>query len=112
MKIGVAKEAAKGEKRVAIVADSIKRLAAKKIEVAVEKGAGAESFVSDAEYTAAGAKIEDSRDALIASCDALLQIRVPTLEQIAKLKEGQLFISLLYPLVNEPLVKAFAERKV
>src|SRR5262245_21096981 len=106
MRIAVLKETTPGEKRVALVADSVKRLAAKKIEVTVEAGAGAASFVSDDDYRAAGASVEPSREALLANADAVLKIRVPTEDEIGQLKEGSAFVSLLYPLVNTALVKA------
>jgi NAD(P) transhydrogenase subunit alpha len=112
MKIAVLKETYSGEKRVAIVPDSIKRLAAKKLEVAIEAGAGVGSEASDADYKSAGASVEDTRDKLLGGADLTLKIRVPTLEEVKALKEGSVFVSLLYPLVNLELVKALAERKV
>ena len=53
MRIAVRKEGAAGERRVSIVPESVKRLAAKKIETSVEAGAGASAFASDEEYGAA-----------------------------------------------------------
>ena len=59
MKIGVPKETAEGERRVALVPDVIKALTAKGIEVAVEPGAGEGASHPDSEYTDAGAKVGD-----------------------------------------------------
>src|SRR5579863_2725964 len=112
MKIGVRKETAPGERRVAIMPDSVKRLAAKKIEVAVESGAGVGSFVSDDEYRAAGASIEATPEALFAAVDLVLQIRPPSPETVFELREGSALVSLLYPLVSADTVKALAARKV
>ena len=57
MKIGVPKETAEGERRVALVPDVVKALTAKEIEVAVEPGAGEGASHPDSEYTDAGAKV-------------------------------------------------------
>jgi NAD(P) transhydrogenase subunit alpha len=112
MRIAVHKETAPDEKRVAVVPESIKRLASKKIDVSVEAGAGAASFASDDEYRAAGARVDSSKEALFADADAVVQIRPPSLQEIASLREGTTLVSLLYPLVSLELVRALAARKV
>jgi NAD(P) transhydrogenase subunit alpha len=112
MRIAVRQEKGPGEKRVAIVPESIKRLTAKKIDVSVESGAGAAAFASDDEYRTAGARVDSSAAAVLADADALVQIRPPTLEQIKELKEGSTLVSLLYPLVSPEIVRALAVRKV
>jgi H+-translocating NAD(P) transhydrogenase subunit alpha len=112
MRIAVRKEPAPGERRVAIVPESVKRLSAKKIEVSVETNAGTGSGATDDEYSAAGARVDKSFEAVLANADALVQIRPPTNEDIRKLKEGATLISLLYPLGSPELVRALAARKV
>jgi NAD(P) transhydrogenase subunit alpha len=112
MRIAVRKEAAPGERRVAIVPESIKRLAAKKIDVSVLAGAGAASFVTDDEYRAIGARVDASEDALLADADVVLQIRPPSVQDVARLKEGSTLVSMLFPLSDHALVKALAARKV
>jgi H+-translocating NAD(P) transhydrogenase subunit alpha len=112
MRIAVRKETAPGERRVAIVPESVKRLAAKKIDVSVETGAGVASGASDDEYRAVGARVDKSFDALLADADALVQIRAPTPEEVKRLKEGSVLVSLLYPLSSPEVVRALAGRKV
>jgi NAD(P) transhydrogenase subunit alpha len=112
MRIAVRKEGAAGERRVAIVPESIKRLVAKKIDVSVEAGAGALSFAADDEYRAAGARVDGSLDALLADADAVVQIRPPAPAEVKRLKEGSALVSLLFPLSDQPLVRALADRKV
>jgi NAD(P) transhydrogenase subunit alpha len=112
MRIAVRKESTAGERRVAIVPDSVKRLAAKKIEVSVETGAGAASFASDDDYRAAGARVDASLPALLADAEVVMQVRAPSLDEIKHLKEGSVLVSLLQPLVNPELVRALADRKV
>jgi H+-translocating NAD(P) transhydrogenase subunit alpha len=111
MRIAVRKEGV-GERRVAIVPDSVKRLAAKKIDVSVEAGAGSLSFAADDEYRTGGARVDASVEALLADADAVLQIRAPSIDDVKKLREGCTFVSLLYPLVDHPLVRALAARNV
>jgi NAD(P) transhydrogenase subunit alpha len=112
MRIAVRKESGAGERRVSIVPESVKRLAAKKIETSVEAGAGAAAFASDDEYKAFGARIDGTLDALLADADAVVQIRPPRIEEVARLKEGSALVSLLYPLVDHDLVRALAARKI
>jgi NAD(P) transhydrogenase subunit alpha len=111
MRIAVRKEGA-GERRVALVPESVKRLAAKKLEVSVEAGAGALAFAADDEYRSLGARVDASLDALLADADAVLQIRPPSLDDVKRLKEGSALVSLLFPLVDHALVRALAARKV
>jgi NAD(P) transhydrogenase subunit alpha len=112
MRLAVLKETFGGEKRVAIVPESVKRLAAKKIDVSVQSGAGEASYFGDDEYTGAGAAVEATTGALLAAADTVIQIRTPTVEDVGKLKEGTALVSAIYPLVNKDLVKALAARKI
>jgi H+-translocating NAD(P) transhydrogenase subunit alpha len=111
MRIAVRKEGA-GERRVAIVPDSVKRLLAKKIDVSVEAGAGAGAFAADDEYRTGGARVDASVEALLADADAVVQIRPPSIDDVKKLKEGCALVSLLYPLADHALVRALAARNV
>jgi NAD(P) transhydrogenase subunit alpha len=111
MRIAVRKEGA-GERRVAIVPDSVKRLAAKKIDVSIETAAGSRSFAADEEYRAAGARVDGALEGLLADADAVLQIRPPAIDDVKALREGSTLVSLLYPLVDHALVRALAARNV
>ena len=82
------------ERRVAIVPDSVKRLAAKKIDVSVQSGAGASSFASDAEYLGAGARVDSSAEALLSDAAAVVQIHPPRVDEVARLAEGTVLVSL------------------
>jgi len=112
MKIAVLAETASHERRVSIVPDSVKRLGQKKIEVVVEAGAGDRALSSDADYTKEGATVEASRSAAIAAADAVMRLRIPTLEEVALLEEGSTLFAPLLPLVNHELIKALAAKKV
>jgi len=109
MKVGVPRERAEGEHRVALVPESVKKLVASGVAVVVEQGAGEGSFASDDQYREAGATIADA-DAVLGA-DIVVKVAKPTLEEIAKLPPGAMLITTLQPLTNHDLVRALAERK-
>ncbi len=103
MRVGVPKETVEGERRVALVPDVVKALAAKELEVAVEAGAGEAANYSDAMYEEAGGKIGDAWGA-----DVVVKVSPPSGEELGKLKSGQVLISHLTPLTNGELSKSLA----
>ncbi len=107
MKIGVPKETAVGERRVALVPDVVKSLRRnEQVEVLVERGAGDAAGHPDAQYEAAGAELVDADAAW--GADAVLRVAVPSAEDIARLKSGQLFVSHLNPWVAAETNRALA----
>ena len=112
MRIAVPKEIEPGEARIAIVPETVKRLAKKGIEVSVESGAGEGARFADDEYKEAGATIEPSVEALLAAADVVVKVHRPTPEEIAKIREGAALVSLLYPLLNPDLVVTLAARNI
>jgi NAD(P) transhydrogenase subunit alpha len=112
MKIGIPKETAPGEKRVALIPETVKKLAAKKIETVVETGAGMASSFSDAEYQTAGATIAASLEDLVSKSDAIIKVVRPNDAELAALKEGIALVSLQYPLSSPDFVKATASKKL
>jgi H+-translocating NAD(P) transhydrogenase subunit alpha len=112
MRIGIPKETAPGERRVALIPETVKKLAAKKIETVVETGAGMASSFSDDEYKTAGATIASSTEDLIAASDAIIKIVRPSDAELAKLKEGTALVCLQYPLSSPDFVKAAASKKL
>ncbi len=101
MQITVLKETESGESRVALTPESVKKLVAMKVSVAVESGAGVESGASDADYEAAGATISGDRGALLGGADLWTCVARPAAEDVAKLKQGAAVIGFLRPL-DEP----------
>jgi NAD(P) transhydrogenase subunit alpha len=112
MKVAVLKEPSSHERRVPIVPDSVKRLAQKKIEVVVERGAGEQALSYDADYEKEGATVAADANSAIISADTVMRLRVPSLEEVSRLKEGSTLFAPLLPLQNHELVKALAARKV
>jgi len=100
MRVGVPKENAEGERRVALVPEAVAKLNG--FEVVVEKGAGIGAEHSDEEYTEAGAQIvpDPWKDV-----EAVVKVAPPTEEELAKLGSGQLLISFLQPLTDTARVE-------
>ena len=108
MRISVLKETSEGERRVALVPDSVKRLVAKKIEVTIERGAGVGACFSDAEYQSAGAAIAADARAAVEGASAVLKVQPPTPEELALLPRGTTLISLMFPLARGEAIEAAA----
>jgi NAD(P) transhydrogenase subunit alpha len=93
MLIAVPKEIREGEKRVALVPDVINKLTRLGLDVVIESGAGLHSQASDAEFVAAGAKVESGD--VLKNADVVLSVQPLTPAQMATLKNGAVTISFL-----------------
>ena len=107
MKIALFKESRPGETRVALTPDAVKTLVADGWSVDVESGAGQLAHFEDESYRRAGATIVDA-----ATGDVNLRVNAPTLEEVARVKEGSLHLSFLSPLLSLDVVKALNDRNV
>ena len=107
MKVGVARETAPGERRVALVPDALAKLTAAGLEILVEKGAGTGALIPDAAYAAAGAKVV-STDDLYQQADVVLRVQKPTPEEARRLRKGQAVVGLLQPLLDPGLMQKLA----
>ena len=103
MKIGVPRETARGERRVALIPDVVKSIRDKGLEVVVEAGAGEEAGHPDDEYAEAGAEIGDPWGA-----DVVVHVAVPSAEEIGRLRSGQVLIGHLAPLTSSETNNALA----
>ncbi len=111
MKVGVAKETAPGERRVALVPETLGKLKAAGLEILVEHGAGAGASIPDDAYADAGATVVTT-DALYADADAILRVAKPSASEVARLRSGQALLGLLAPLIDPATAKALADRGV
>jgi NAD(P) transhydrogenase subunit alpha len=96
--LGILKELAPGETRVALVPESLKSLLAQGITVTVESGAGNLAGASDDAYTAAGATVTADRSFILSEADLLPVVNAPGAADQALLKSGALVIGFLRPL--------------
>src|SRR5438128_4850883 len=108
MKVGVPHETAAGERRVALIPDTVKRLTGGGFEVAVERGAGEAASFPDPDYAQAGATLVD--DAY--SADALVKVQPPSADEAARLRGGQILIGFLQPLTDREGIDRLSARGV
>jgi len=104
--IGACKETEKNEKRVAITPEGVKRLSDSGAMLLIESGAGVASSYSDQDYRDAGAKIAESREEVLKTCDILLAVQAPAISDLEIMKSGSTLISFIWPLQNADYVEA------
>lgn len=112
MKIAVPRESEAVETRVAATPDTVKKLIALGATVSVEKGAGTNSRIPDADFEAAGATIAADTAATLADADVVLKVRRPNADELKAMKKGALVIATMDPHGNEGDVKAMAKAGV
>jgi H+-translocating NAD(P) transhydrogenase subunit alpha len=112
MRIGAPEESGNAERRVALIPETVKRLAKMGLETSIQAGAGRRAGFSDAEYAEAGAKVCADGAALVSSVDLLVQIQPPTSQEISRLRPGMTLVTLLSPLLELKRVMALRDRKV
>ena len=111
MQIVVLKENLEGEKRAALVSETIKKLVAVGNEVFVENGAGISANISDEDYKAAGAKISDRAD-LLQKAEILTAINRPDDDVLKKLNKDAIVIALLRPLDEPEKLQTFVDNQL
>ncbi|HXP36147.1 MAG TPA: Re/Si-specific NAD(P)(+) transhydrogenase subunit alpha [Solirubrobacteraceae bacterium] len=108
MRIGVPKETAGGEHRVALVPEVVSKLKAKGLDVVVQNGAGTDALVPDAAFAEAGAELSADAGEIWGS-DVVVTIAPPDPEQIRSLGQGSILIGFLAPLSSPQTTKALAD---
>jgi H+-translocating NAD(P) transhydrogenase subunit alpha len=109
MRVGVPKESAPGERRVALVPESVSRLAAAGTEVTIETGAGAAAGYSDEAYGEAGASIAGDP---YSGAELIARVRKPGSDELARLASGVALVGFLEPLSDADGIERLAERGV
>jgi NAD(P) transhydrogenase subunit alpha len=97
MKMGVPRETAPDERRVALVPEVASRLTGSGFDVVVEHGAGDRASATDAGYEEAGATLAD---AVIGQVEAVVMVQKPSPGQVAEMREGDMLIAFLQPLTD------------
>jgi NAD(P) transhydrogenase subunit alpha len=111
MRIGVPKETAAGENRVALVPEVISKLTAKGLDVVVQAGAGAQALLPDASFTEAGARVVADA-AEVWGSDLVVVIAPPDASQIQSLAPGSVLVGFLAPLSSPATTRALADARV
>ena len=110
MRIGVPKETAAGEHRVALVPEVVSKLKAKGLDVVVQAGAGADALLPDSAFAAAGAQMTGDA-AEVWGADVVVTIAPPDAQAIRGLGSGSILIGFLAPLTSPQTTRALADAK-
>ena len=111
MKVGLVKERAPNERRVALVPDALKPLLGAGVEVLVERGAGDGAAIPDDAYSDAGAQVAPTDD-VYKQADVIVRVQKPDAADVSALREGQTVVGLLQPLIDPQLMAELAKKKV
>ncbi|MDQ3044987.1 MAG: Re/Si-specific NAD(P)(+) transhydrogenase subunit alpha, partial [Chloroflexota bacterium] len=115
--IGVPKETAPGERRVAMIPDAVPKLIAAGARVIVQAGAGEGAFIADEAFTEAGATLVPDAATLNNQADVILKVQAPKIggdanDEMSTYRPGTTLIAFLQPLVNHDLVNALAAGQI
>jgi NAD(P) transhydrogenase subunit alpha len=108
MRIGVPRETAAGERRVALVPEIVGKLVPGGFDVLLQRGAGEAASFPDAAYEEAGAQLVDDW----ADAEAVMKVQKPTEDEAGRLREGQVLIGFLQPLTDLEGIERLAQRGV
>jgi NAD(P) transhydrogenase subunit alpha len=109
--IGVPRETAAGEKRVATVPEVVEKLIKLGFRVAVQSGAGEAANFADDAYRAAGAEIIGDAARLWSGADIVFKVRAPSPDEVGLMRAGAILVSFLWPAQNPELMRALAARQ-
>ena len=109
MRVGVPKETAPGERRVALVPDAVSKLGGQGFEIVVERGAGQAAGFADGDYEEAGATLVDS---VWGEAEAIVKVQRPSEAEVELLRDGEVLIGFLQPLTDSEGLERLTARGV
>jgi NAD(P) transhydrogenase subunit alpha len=112
MNVAVPREAAPGERRVALTPDAVAALVKSGLQVLVERGAGQGAFHADAAYEQAGARVVADAGVLYGEAAVVLKVQKPAPDEVERLRDGTVLVSFLQALTSPDLVRRLAERRI
>ncbi len=116
MRIAVPREVAPGERRVALVPESCKKLIQAGYDIAIEAGAGDAAGIGDEKYQEVGVTVIADPAALLGSADLILEVTAPSTtadrDEVSWMRPGAIYLGSLMPLRNLGAVRALAARKI
>lgn len=110
MRIGIPKERAAGESRVAATPKTVTQLIKLGFEVAVESRAGERASFTDEMYASAGAVIVDTSE--VWQSDVIYKVNAPNEEEASRIKQGATLVSFVYPAQNPDLVQRLSQKNI
>lgn len=112
MKIAIPKERREGERRVAASPDVVKKLVGFGFDVQVEKGAGDDAAITDADFKDAGATIAKDAATALKTADLVLKVQRPEAAEVKLFKKGAVLCAHLSALTETKDVDALAKAGV
>src|SRR5881394_1536663 len=109
--IGVPRETAAGEKRVATVPEAVEKLVKLGFSVAVQSGAGDAANFADDTYRAAGAQVVPTAMDIWSKSDIVFKVRAPSADEVRQLRDGATVIGFIWPAQNPELMQQLAAKK-
>jgi len=110
--IGVARETAPGERRVALTPETCRKLVAAGATVRIERGLGSGAHIPDDAYADAGAQLAQSAADAVDDVDIVLCVQPPDAAKIAQLKSGAVLVGILQPQADAARAEAMAARGI
>lgn len=118
--VGVPKEIMPGERRVAVTGETCRKLCDQGLTVLIESGAGEGSYISDADYRAAGGRIVSDVEELYAGADLILKVKEPRFSphkdrhEVSMMRSGQYLVTFIHPASpsNHEMVRQLASQGV
>ncbi len=110
LKLGIPRETAKGERRVAIDSTVISKLTKLGVEVYVEKGAGESALISDWQFE--GATLVSNLKELCENSDIIWRVQAPTSEEVEMMRDGSVLIGTLMAHNNIAMLKSLQDKKI
>jgi len=116
VRIAVPREIAPGERRVALVPESCKKLMQAGYEIAIESGAGDAAGFADEDYRKLGVTLAEDPASLLGSADLVLKVTAPATgagrDEVSWMRPGAIYVGSLMPLRHLAAVRALAARRV
>ncbi len=118
MRIAVPREIRTGERRVALVPESVKKLVKAGIAVSVERGAGESAFFTDSQFAEAGAELEAEVAALFGGADLVVKVQPPALnpalgkDETELIGEGAMLLATIVPARHPDVIERLAQRRI
>ncbi|NUS61227.1 MAG: NAD(P) transhydrogenase subunit alpha [Lysobacter sp.] len=112
VEVGVARESALGERRVALTPETCKKLVKAGAVVRIERGAGASAGFPDNDYADAGAQVVDDGHLALNSADIVLCVQPPDAVRLTQLKQGAVLVGLLQPQADASRANEIRSREI
>ena len=112
MQVGVLKETASRENRVALPPDSAGRLVKAKVDVVVQRGAGARAGFPDDAYATLGVRLAPDATSTCAGAHVVLKVQPPSEDEVAMLESGSALVALMRPGQHAEITQKLADRRV